>query len=128
MLFFVRLVSISSHCSSIQFPFACLMAFLILLFISLYWLLPCVSCFLFFSSLLLSHISRISPVIYVFFFGRCFLNISMAVSVIAVEKFLVRVSRSSPSSVSFRMVKGANFPPIIAWKVFWMLGSFNISK
>ena len=107
---------------------SCLMAFLILLFISLYWLLPCASCFLFFSSLLLSHISRISSVIHFFFFGRCFPSISMAVSVIAVENFIVSVSRSSPSSVSFRMVKGANFPPIIAWNVLWMLGSFNFSK
>ena len=61
---FVRLISISSHCSSVQFSFTCLMAFLILLFISLYWLLPCASCFSLFSSLLLSHISRISSVIH----------------------------------------------------------------
>ena len=68
LLFFLRFSSISLHCSPIQFSFAFFMYFLMLLFTSLYFRNPSDSNLFFFTSLLLSHRSRISAVTQVFFF------------------------------------------------------------
>ena len=67
LLFFLRFSSISLHCSPIQFSFAFFMHLLMLLFTSLYFSDPSGSNLFFLSSLLLSHRSRISAVIQVFF-------------------------------------------------------------
>ena len=73
-----------------------------------------------------SHRSRISAVTQVFFFWRCLPKILLAVSITAVLKVVMIESRSV-SSLSM-MVRGANFPPIIAWKVSNTLGSFRFSR
>ena len=61
-----------------------------------------------------------------FFFYRCLLRISLAVSVTAVLKVVITESMSV-SSLSM-MVRGANFPSIIAWKVSNTLRSFSFSR
>ena len=68
LLFFLRFSSISLHCSPIQFSLAFFMHLLMLLFTALYFSDPSGSNIFFLSSLLLSHRSRISAVIQVFFF------------------------------------------------------------
>ena len=66
---FLRFFPISLHCSHIQFSLAFFMHLLMLLFTSLYFSDPSGSNLFFLSSLLLSHISRISAVIQVVFFS-----------------------------------------------------------
>ena len=61
-----------------------------------------------------------------FFFWRCLSRILLAVSVTAVLKVVIIESRFVSSL--FMMVRGANFPPIIAWKVSNPLGSFSFSR
>ena len=73
-----------THCFLIHFSFAFFMMFLISVFTFLYLSLPSVSPFFFFSSLLLSHTSRMSEVTYGFFMPRCLPRISLAVSVTAI--------------------------------------------
>ena len=68
LLFFLRLSSISLHCSPIQFSLAFFVHLFMLLFTSLYFSDPSSSNLFFLSSLLLSHRSRISAVIQSFFF------------------------------------------------------------
>ena len=61
-----------------------------------------------------------------FFFRRCLPRISLAVSITAVLKVVIIEYRSVyPLSM---MVRGANFPPIIAWNVSNTLGSFSFSR
>ena len=99
--------------------------------------LPCISQILRVESLL----SRFSPfvaqmknfcsepVFFVFvflFFGRCLPRISLAVLVTAVLKVVIIESMSV--SLLLMMVRGANLPPIIAWKVSNTLGSFSFSR
>ena len=72
----------------------------------------------------LSHRSRISAVIQGFFF--CLPRISLAVSVTAVLKVMIIESMSVSSLLM--MVRGANLPPIIAWRVSNMLGFFSFSR
>ena len=62
----------------------------------------------------------------VFFFWRCLPKISMAVSVTAVLKVVIIESMSVSSLLM--MVRGANLPPIIAWKLSNTLGSFSFSR
>ena len=77
------------------FLFSFFMMFLISVFTLLYLSLPSVSPFLFFSSLLLSHRSRMSEVTHGFFIRRCLPMLSLAVSVtamfIAVTIYIVYV-------------------------------------
>ena len=61
-----------------------------------------------------------------FFFWRCLPRMSLAVSVTAVLKVVIIESMSLSSL--FMMVRGANFPPIITWKVSNTLGSFSFSR
>ena len=96
-----------------------------LLFTSLYSSDPSGSNLFFLSSLLLSHRSRISAVIQVFFL-RCLPKISLAVSVTAVLK-VVFIESLSVSSL-LMMVRGANLPPIKAWKVSNTLESFSFLR
>ena len=56
-----------------------------------------------------------------FFSWRCLPRISPAVSVTTVLKVVI-IEFTSVSSL-FKMMRGANFPPIIAWKVSNTLGS-----
>ena len=65
----------------IHFSFVFFKMFLISVLTFLYLSLPSVSPFFFVSSLLLSHISRMSEVTHGFFMRRCLLRISLAVSV-----------------------------------------------
>ena len=67
LLFFLTFSSISLHSSPIQFSLAFFMHLLMLLFTALYFSDPSGSNIFFLSSLLLSHRSRISAVIQVFF-------------------------------------------------------------
>ena len=97
-----------------------------LLFTSLYFSDPADTNLLFLSSLLLLHRSRISAVTQSFFFWWCFPRISLAVSVTAVLKVVIIESMSVSSLLM--MVRGANFLPIIAWKVSNTLGSFSFSR
>ena len=60
----------------------------------------------------------------VLFFWRCLPRISLAVWVTAVLKVVIIESMSISSL--YIMVRGANFPPIIAWKVSNTLGSFSV--
>ena len=119
------LISISLHCSPIQFSFAFFMH-LLMLFTSLYFSDPSGPNRFFFSHLLLSHRSRISAVAQCFFFLRCLPRISLAVSVTVVLK--VVIIESLTVSSLFMMVRGANFPPFIAWKLSNTLGSFSFSR
>ena len=68
LLFFIGFSSVSLHCSPIQFPFACFMHLLMLLFTSLYFSDPLGLNLFFVSSFLLLHRSRISAVTRDFFF------------------------------------------------------------
>ena len=61
-----------------------------------------------------------------FFLLTMFARISLTVSVTAVLKVVITESRTASSL--FMMVRGANFPPIIAWKVSNALGSFSFSR
>ena len=71
LLFFLRLSSISLHCSRFQFSFAFFMHLLMLLFTSLYFSDPSGSNCFFLSSLTSSHRSRISAVTQSFLFFFC---------------------------------------------------------
>ena len=82
--------------------------------------------FFFLSSLLLSRRSRISAVTQVLFFWRCLPRISLAVSGTVVLKVVIIESVSVTSLLM--MVRGANFPPIIAWKISSTFGSFSFSR
>ena len=93
---------------------------------SLYFSNPSGSNLFFDKSLLLLHLSRISAVNQGYFFWRCLPRISLAVSVTTVLKVVI-IESMSVSSL-FMMVRGANFPPIIAWKVSKTLGSFSFSR
>ena len=53
-------------------------------------------------------------------------RISLAESVTAVLKVVITESMSVSSL--FMIVRGANFPPIIAWKVYNTSGSFSFSR
>ena len=61
-----------------------------------------------------------------FFFWRCLPRISLAVSVTAVLKVVIIESMSVSSLLM--MVRGANLPPTIAWKVSNTLGSLSFSR
>ena len=61
-----------------------------------------------------------------FFLQTMFAKDSLAVWVTAVLKVVIIESRSLSSL--FMMVGGANFPPIIAWKVSNSLGAFSFSR
>ena len=74
---------------------------------------------------LLLHRLRISAVT-PFFFWQCLPRIWLAVSVTAVLKVVIIESMSVSSLLM--MVRGANFPPIIVWKVSYTLGSFSFSR
>ena len=126
LMFFLRFSSISLHWSPIQFSLAFLMYLLMLLFTSLYFSDPSGSNLFFLSSLLLSHRSRISAVIQGFLFWQCLPRISLAASVTAVLKVVITESMSVSSLLM--MVRGANLPPIIAWKVSNTLGSSSFSR
>ena len=110
------------HCSPIQFSFALFIDFL-MLFTSQHFSDPSALNLFFLSSLFLSHRSRISPLTQVFFFWRCLPRISLATSVTAVLKVVNIESVATSSSVM--MVRGANFPPVIPWKVSNTLGAFS---
>ena len=62
----------------------------------------------------------------IFFFLRCLPRISLVVSVTAVLKIMIIKSWFVP--LLFIMVRGANFPPIIAWKVSNTFGSFSLPR
>ena len=125
--FFLRLSSLSLHSSPSQFSSAFFMHLLMLLFTSLYFSDPSGSDLFFLSSLLLLHRSRISTVtLHFFFYWRCLPKISLAVSVTAVLKVVIIESMSLSSL--FMMVRGANFPHIIALKVSNTLGYFSFSR
>ena len=59
-------------------------------------------------------------------FRRCLPRISLAVSVTAVLKVVIIESVSV--SLLLMMVRDANLPPILAWKVSDTLGSFSFSS
>ena len=61
-----------------------------------------------------------------FFFSGQLPRISLAVSV--TTELMVVITESRSISSLFMMVWGANFPPIIAWKVSNRLGSFSFSR
>ena len=114
-----------TRCFFIHFSFAFFKMFLISVFTFLYLSLPSMSPFCFFSSLLLSHRSRMSEITHGFFMRQCLPRISLAVSVTAMFIAVIIVSVSL-FSFSSRM-SGANFPPIFAWKAFATVGSFSFS-
>ena len=131
LLFFLRFSSISLHCSTTQFFSAFFMHLLMLLFTSLYFSDPSGSnlfflSFSFFSLSLLLYRSRISAVIHGLFYWRCLPRTLLAVSVTAVLKVVIIESRFVLSLLI--MVRGANLPPIIAWKVSNTLGSVSFSR
>ena len=126
LLFFLRFSSISLHCFPIQFSFAFFMHLLMLSFTSLYFSDPSGSNRFVISSLFLSHRLRIYVVTQGFFFLRCLPKISLAVSAIAV--LIVVIIESRFVSSMFMMLRGANFSPIIAWKVSNTLRSFCFSR
>ena len=121
-----RLHSMLTHCFFIHFSFDFFKMFLISVFTFLYLSLHSVSPFFFFSSLLLSHRSRMSELTHGIFMQRCLPMISLAVSVTAMFIAVIIVSMSL-FSFSSRM-SGANFPPIFAWKAFVTVGSFSFSR
>ena len=120
-----RSFSMLTHCILIHFSFAFFMMFLISVFTFLYLSLPSVSPFVFFSSILLSHRSRMAEVTNCFFMRRCLPRISLDVYVTAMFIAVTIVSMSL-FSFSIRM-SGANIPPNFAWKTFATVGSFSFS-
>ena len=60
------------------------------------------------------------------FFLRCLPRSSAAVSVTALLKWVTMESRSASSSTS--IARGANLPPIVAWKALITVGSFSFSR
>ena len=80
----------------------------------------------FFRSRLCSQRSRISGVTQGFLFQRCLPRNSAARSVTALLKWVTMESRSVSSSTS--IARGANPPPIIAWKALITVGSFSFSR
>ena len=66
--------------------------------------------------------SKISGVTQGFLFPRS----SAAVSVTALLKWVTMESRSASSSTS--IARGANLPPIVAWKALITVGSFSFSR
>ena len=114
--------------SPIQFSFFVFMHLLMLLFTSLYFTDPSVSNLLFLSSLLMSHRSRISAAIQVFFLLMMFAkDLTGCFSHCYVKLKVVTIESMSVSSL-FMIVRGANFLPIVAWKVSNTLGSFSFSR
>ena len=81
---------------------------------------------LFFISLCLSHSFSMLSVTQGFFAGRCLPRMLLAVSVTAVLTLLIKAS----ISVSWfsRARRGANYPPIVAWKISAMFGSLSFSR
>ena len=126
LLFFLRFPSISLHCSPIQFSLAFFMLLLMSLFTSLYFSDPSGSNRFFLSSLLLLHRSIIYAVTQGFFLLTMFAEDLTGCSVTAVLKVVIIESRSVSSLIM--MVRGVNFPPIIAWKVSNTLGSFSFPR
>ena len=109
----------------IQVYFAIFISILICLLMSLQVLAPSGSPLFFFGSRLWSQRSRISGVIQGLLFRRCLPRSSAAVSVTALLKWVTMASRSTSSSTS--EARGANLPPIVAWKAFITVGSFSFS-
>ena len=101
---------------SYRFSIACMnhLCLLIFLLISLWSLAPSGSPLFFFRSRLWSQRSRISGVTQSFLFRPCWPRSSAAVSVTTVLKWVTMESRSASSSTS--VARGANLPPIVAWK------------
>ena len=92
----------------------------------MYFSVPSGSNNFFLSSLLPSHRSRISAVTQGFFFLTMFAkDLTGCFSHCCVE---VVITESRSVSSLFMMVRCANFPPIIAWKVSNTLGSFSFSR
>ena len=116
---------LQSHYTVLLSSFLLPFYFLTLLFTSLYFSDPSGSKLYFLSSLLLLHISKLSAVTQGFFFWRCVPRIPLAVSVPVVLKVVI-IESMSVSSL-FMMVRGANFPPIIAWgfPTHWDLSAFR---
>ena len=100
LLFLFRLSFISLHCSSIHFSLASFVPLLIF------------GWFPYIYRLIRGCSSPFS------------IPITLAVSVTALLKLLVSMLVFSSS----RMVRGANFPPIIAWNVSAILGYFSFSR
>ena len=101
---------------------------LMLSFISLYFSDPSGSNLFLLSSLLLSHRSRISAVTQVFSFFLLMIiakDLTGCFSYCCVEDMIIE---SMSASSLFMMVRGANFPPTIAWKVSNTLGSFSFPR
>ena len=97
-------------------------------FISLYFSDPSCSNLFFLRSLLLLHWSRISAVTQVFSFFLLMIiakDLTGCFSYCCVEDMIIE---SMSASSLFMMVRGANFPPTIAWKVSNTLGSFGFSR
>ena len=128
LFFFVWFSSISLHCSPIQFSFA----FFMHLLSWCYGSLPSISQILkiqIFSFSVLPFCCTDQEFLLrsrFFFFWQSLPRISLAVSVTAVMKVVIIDSMSV--SLLLMMVGGANFPPIIAWKVPNSLGSFSFSR
>ena len=95
-------------------------------FSSLYSLAPSGSPLFFFRSHLWSHRSRISGITQGFLFRRCLPRSAAAVSVTALFKWVTMESRLASSSTS--IARGANLPPIVAWKALITVGSFSFSR
>ena len=108
-----------------RYFFALLISCVIFLLTSLYFAAPSGSHFLLFNSLLLSQRSRMSAVTHGFFVRLCFPRISLAVSVTILLKVLV--SKFTSVSLSSIMIRGANFPPIIALNASASSGSLSFS-
>ena len=125
LLFFLRFSSISLHCSPSRFSFAFSMHLSMFLFTSLYFSDPSGSKHFFLSSLLLSDRSRISVVTQGFFLLTMFAkDLAGCFSHCYVE---VGDHRVHVCIFIIYDVRGANFPPVIAWKVSNTLASFSFS-
>ena len=70
--------------------------------------------------------SRIFGVTQGFLFRRCLPRRSAAVLATALLKWVTMESRSASSSTS--VARGANLPPIVAWKALITVGSFSFSR
>ena len=77
---------------------------------------------LFFSGLVFGHSGVTQGVL----FHRCLPGSSAAVSVTVLLKWVTMESRSASSSTS--IARGANLPPIVAWKTLITVGLFSFSR
>ena len=123
LLLCLRHASTSLHWPCIPVSFAIFISVLIFLLISL---CPSGSLLLFFRSRLWSQRSWISGVTQGFLFRRCLPRSSPAVSVTVLLKWVTMEFRSASSSTS--VARGANLPPIVAWKALITVGSFSFSR